>query len=117
MDAATAVALLLDRFPEVLARVDSPEDAFTAPPYFAYGLLAQEIIAKKKDHDFLIRASAFMSELAEDGDALLEEVLVVSVLERVAEDESLVVKLKGELRAKARDLMKQVEAGYFGRAT
>jgi hypothetical protein len=117
MDAETAVALLVDRFPEVLARVDAPQDAFTASPYLAYGLFAQEVVEKKEENDFLNRATTFMNELAESGDALLEEVLVVSVLERIAEDESLVHKLKGKLRAKAGSLMKKVEEEYFGRAT
>ncbi len=117
MDAETAVARLVDRFPEVLARVDSPQDAFTASPYLAYGLFAMEVVERKEEDDFLNHASTFMNELAESDDALLEEVLVVSVLERVAEDESLADKLKRKLRAKARSLMNKVEAEYFGRAT
>jgi hypothetical protein len=86
MDAETAVLRLVDRFPEVLARVDPPQDAFTASPYLAYGLFAQEVVERKEDDEFLNHASAFMNELAESEDALLEEVLVVSVLERIAED-------------------------------
>ena len=117
MDTETAVTLLVNRFPEVLARVESPQDAFTASPYLAYSLLAQEIIEKKEDDHFLNNVSSFINELAEDGDALLEEVLVVSIFERVAEDESLADKLKVKLREKAKILMKRVEKDYFGRAT
>jgi hypothetical protein len=117
MDAETAVALLVDRFPEVLARVDSPQDAFTASPYMAYGLFAQEIIEKEEDNTFLKKASGFINELAESRDSLLEEVLVVSVLERIAEDVSLTDRVKVQLRDKARSLLKRVEAEYFGRAT
>jgi hypothetical protein len=117
MDAETAIALLVDRFPEILARVESPQDAFMAPPYLAYGLFAQEIVTRKEDDTFLNRASGFVDELAESGDSLLEEVLVVSVLERIAEDASLADKLKARLREKAKNMMRQVEADYFGRTT
>jgi hypothetical protein len=117
MDAETAVARLVDRFPEVLVRGDSPQDAFTVSPYLAYGLFAQEVVERKEDDDFLDHASDFMNELAESEDALSEEVLVVPVLERIAEDESLAAKLKRKLRTKAKSLMKKVEEGYFGRST
>jgi hypothetical protein len=117
MDRETAIALLVDRFPEILTRVDSPQDAFVAPPYLAYGLFAQEIVGRKGDEAFLSKASGFIDDLAESGDPVLEEVLVVSVLERVAEDASLTDKLKAKLRERARSMMQQVEAGYFGRTT
>jgi hypothetical protein len=117
MDTATALAVLVDRFPEVLARVDSPQDAFMAPPYLGYGLFAQEIVTRREDDAFLNKASRFIDELAESGDSVLEEVLVVSVLERIAEDASLAQKVKAKLRERARNMMKQVEAEYFGRAT
>lgn len=117
MDAGTAVTLLVDRFPEVLARVDSPQDAFTASPYMAYGLFAQEIVEKNEDDAFLKKASGFINELAESRDSLLEEVLVVSVLERIAEDVYLADKMKAQLGDKARSLMTRVETEYFGRAT
>jgi hypothetical protein len=117
MNADTAIALLVDRFPEVLARVESPQDAFMAPPYLAYGLFAQEIVSKKQDEAFLNKASEFVDELAESGDPLLEEVLVLEILERVAEDASLANKLKAKIRERARNMMKQVEEEYFGRTT
>jgi hypothetical protein len=117
MDAGAAIVLLVDRFPEVLARVEAPQDAFMAPPYLAYELFAEEVVARREDDAFLNKASGFIDELAESGDSLLEEVLVVSVLEHIAQDVSVADKLKTKLRERARGMMKKVEAEYFGRPT
>jgi hypothetical protein len=115
MNSEAAIAMLVDKFPNLLDRVDSPLDAFIASPYLAYGLFAQEVIDNRSDRTFMDRVCAFIDQLAESGDKLLEEVLVLSVLERVAEDGSLARELKGKLGVKAQKLIERVESEYFGR--
>jgi hypothetical protein len=59
----------------------------------------------------------FINELADSGDDLLEEVLVVDVLEGVAQDPELLEAIKPKMNSKAANWLKRVETEFFGRGT
>ncbi len=111
-----AVELLIDRFPMLFDRVDDPNDMMEFfSPYYAYELFAMEIIENHSDASFLRDACAFINELADSGNAVLEEVLVLSVLEGLAWDLIVADKVRGRLNAKAVEIMRNVEEFYYGR--
>jgi hypothetical protein len=116
MTSKEAIGLLTERFPVIKTRVEDPDDLSVAEPYYAYGLLATEILDGAHPTKFLESACGFVNELAESQDPLLEEVLVVSVLEKVAEDRSLSDRIKPYLRENARLLLDRVEKEFYGRA-
>src|ERR1035437_9615491 len=94
MTSLNAINLLLKHFPVLLTRVDSQDDMMTAPPYFAYGLLATEVITRAADEEFVRDVCKFLDFMAGSGDPILEEVLVVSVLERIADEPGVVSSLR-----------------------
>jgi hypothetical protein len=105
----------LEAFPELRERVDSPDDGLLAIPYFVYGLLAGEISERWRDESFWARACKFMDRLAESGDDVFEELLVVGLLESVAEDPTLAEYARKSLGAKAVAFLRRVESELFGR--
>lgn len=116
MDPGDAIALLVDRFPVLVNRVDDPSDLW-AGPHFAYNLLATEALEHQSDKPFLEKVVGFINELADSGDDLLEEVLVVDVLEGVAQDPELLEAIKPKMNSKAANWLKRVETEFFGRGT
>jgi hypothetical protein len=115
MTKEAAVQFLLERFPGVRRRLEEAEDAQIAPPYFVYGLLASDMIENAADAKFLDASVQFIDDLAESEDPLLEEVLVLSILERLAESPDLVGTLKERLGEKARGFLLRVEQDLYGR--
>ena len=116
MTASDAVSLLLEKFPMMLQLVESPDDLLIAAPFHAYESFASEIERKLHDKAFLDSAASFINELAESGDPLLENVVTVSVLERLASDPSIAAEIKRYIGTRARDWMKRIERELFGRA-
>jgi hypothetical protein len=114
MDAADAVTLLLNRFPAVRERVDQPDDLFEMP-HVTYGLLATDALENSDDVVLLDRVANFVDELANSGDELLEELLVVDVLEGIAQQPNVASGLRMRISPRAASFLEMVEREYFGR--
>jgi hypothetical protein len=69
------------------------------------------------DSAFLKSALGFIDELAVSGDLLLENVLIVSLLERLAVDRGLAHEIGRQLGERARRMLNDVERDMFGRTT
>jgi hypothetical protein len=110
-----AVSCAVEAFPELRERADSPDDRLLAIPYFVYGLLADEISERWRDKAFWVRACEFMDRLAESGDDVFEEMLVVGLLENIADDPALAEHARESLGAKAVAFLSRVESEMFGR--
>jgi hypothetical protein len=112
-----AIDLLVKHFPILLSRVDSREDLEIAAPYFAYGLLATEVINRAGDEQFVREVCKFLNFMADSRDAALEELLAVSVLERVADEPAVVNSVKRCLNKGALAVLDLIETEIFGRKT
>jgi hypothetical protein len=110
-----ALSLALQTFPELEDRFEDPGDDFLSDVYYVYGLLATEIVNRWVDRQFRHRACMFIDRLANSGDSLLEELLVVGLLERLAEDAALATEAKACVSAKAAWYLSKVESEMFGR--
>jgi hypothetical protein len=99
---AEAVSLLIERFPMVLDLGESREELIDTGPFYAFERFASEALKRKSDKNFLQLVGFFVDELAESKDPLLQELLVVSVLEKLAEDPNAAVKLIPHMGEKAR---------------
>ena len=64
---------------------------------------------------FFLPTCHFIDELANSCDDLLEELLVVDVLEGIAQDPQLAMKLRSKLGPKAGKFLECVEREFFGR--
>lgn len=113
MTATDAVELLILRFPTLKARVDHPDDLFEMP-HVTYGLLATEVLENRNDEVLLRRVARFVDELANSGDSLLEELLVIDVFEGIAQAPDMTGKLKTKITPKAIVFLERVEREYFG---
>ena len=109
-----AVRLIVDRFPILKERVDQPEDIFESA-YVTYGMLATEILENTDNGVLFNNVAAFVDELANSGDDLLEELLVIDVLEGIAQDPDLSIRLSDKVGLKAAAFLKSVEREYYGR--
>ena len=114
MTPADAVTLLINRFPAVRERVDQPDDLFEMP-HVTYGLLATDVLENSNDEVLLDRVAKFIDELANSGDELLEELLVIDVLEGIAQQPNVASRLKMRITPRAASLFERVEREYFGR--
>jgi hypothetical protein len=111
MTPSQVLELLASRFPEL--PVLSPDDEVAAAePYYSYERFADEVRNRRDDRGFFMRACSFINELADSGDELLEEVLVLSVLETVAEDPALAKDMRGCLSVKANSFLQGVETEF-----
>lgn len=115
MDASEAVSLLLNRFPVVRQLVGSADDLNLAPPFYAYERFAGEIHHRVNDETFMISVGEFINELADTNDPLLENVLWVTILEKIAEDPLVSTRTKGYLGLKAKEMLEEVEREFYGR--
>jgi hypothetical protein len=112
---AEAVSLLVDRFPFMLDLGESLEELKETGPFYTYVLFGEQVKRKQNDAAFLRLVSGFIDELAASNDWLLEEVLVVSLLEKLAEDPGLAAKLDVLISEKARGWLKDVERVIYKR--
>jgi hypothetical protein len=117
MTSSEAIDLLVKHFPILLSRVDVKEDLAFAPPYFAYGLLATEVINRSEDREFVREVCKFLNFMAASGDPILEEVLAVSVLERIADESGVVINVRQCLDRGALAVLDCIETEIFGRKT
>jgi hypothetical protein len=114
MVAEQAIHLLIDRFPILNRRVEDPDDLVGAP-HFAFSLLAAETLERRTDEAFLDRVGEFIDDLANSGDSLLEEVLVIDVLEGIAQDPDLARRMGQRINSKSRSWLDRVEKEFFKR--
>jgi len=110
-----ALELAFNKFPELKDKFDGPEDEFLKDVYFVYGVLATEMVSHWNDDKFRKRTCEFLNALAESGDSLLEELLVVCLLERLAVDAAISEQAKACLGEKSGRFLTRVEREVFGR--
>jgi hypothetical protein len=110
-----ALDLALNTFPELKDRFDGPDEEFAEDVYFVYDLLSSEMVRRWSDEPFRKRSCDFLDRLAESGDPLLEELLVVCLLEKVAEDSTISEQAKACVGEKAGGFLRRVEREMFGR--
>src|SRR5262249_46287941 len=110
-----AVAFLLERFPMVRSLVESEEDLSFAGPYTAYELLADEVLKRFTDEDFMCSIGRFIDDLAESNDHTLTDVLAVSLLEGIASDPGATTVVKQHIGPKAQTVLTQIETEIYGR--
>src|SRR3989442_15834155 len=107
MTGTEAVALLMERFPALKEKVGDPNDLFEMP-HVTYGLLATELVENSADEGLLDAASRFINDLANSGDSLLEELLVIDILEGLAQDPDLARRISGRINPKAAAFLERV---------
>lgn len=112
--ASEAVSLLTQRFP-ILSQTFSTEELKFDEPFSAYERLGSLVHDRFQDEPFLRTVAAFIDELASSDDPLLENVLNVSLLEKIAEEPTVASALKAYIGPKAADLLQSIEKEVFGR--
>ncbi|MCZ2155129.1 MAG: hypothetical protein LC114_14725 [Bryobacterales bacterium] len=113
MTAFEAVSLLVGRFPALKSTVD--EDDLWTSPHIAYSLLATEVL-ERRTTSTLAAVAEFIDELADSGDSLLEELLVIDVLEGIAQDPDVARLLRAKVSEKSAGFLDVVEREFFGRS-
>src|SRR6266540_1264612 len=108
MTGQEAVTLLVERFPVIKQRVDDPKDLFETP-HVTYGLLATEALGNVQNQGLFQDLCRFIDELANSGDDLLEELLVIDVLEGIAQDPELAARVGSCVSPKALEFLTRVE--------
>ena len=107
--------LAFTTFPELRDKFDGPQDEFLDDTYYVYDLLASEMLSQWTDETFRKRSGGFLDALANSGDSLLENLLVVCLLESLAANEGISSRVKIDLGEKAREVLSRVEREMFGR--
>ena len=111
-----AVDLAFETFPELSDSFDiSPGDDLREGVTIVYDSLSAEMVRRWNEEPFRKRSCDFMDRLAESRDSLLEELLVICLLEKLAEDTTLAKQAKECLGAKAAAFLTGVEREMFGR--
>jgi hypothetical protein len=111
----SAVDLAFQTFPELEYKFDGPNDDFREYEYYVYDLLSNEMVRRWKDEPFHKRSCEFIDRLAESGDSVLEELLVICILETLAVDVEVATQSTACLGAKAAGFLRRVEREVFGR--
>lgn len=114
MEPREAIQLLVAKFP-ILAERSGESDYLTDSPHVMYNLLATEIHDNRGDLSLLNRVAEFIEDLANSNDDLLQELLVIDLLEGIAQDENLSRQLGAKLSSRSAALLSRVEKEYFGR--
>jgi len=107
-----AVALLKRRFPQESQLFGSEEDPEIPQQFYAYERLAEEIQNRTGDVFFLESVTRFINELSLSKDPLLENLLVVSLLERLAADPVVVSAMRPHLENEALNFLNAVEREF-----
>jgi hypothetical protein len=116
MTASEAVSLLVTRFPALAEMVDGLDELQElAPPFYAYELFAGDVAKRVHDNSFMNDVGGFIDELVSMKDPLIENVLWVSVLEKIAENPSAATEIKRYLGNEARTMLESVEREFYGR--
>ncbi len=109
------VGLLLDRFPDVRERV-CPEEYYFELPTVVYDSFATIVIERADDPRFIQSVAFFIDELAENKDRSLHEVLIVCVLEGIAQNEQVARMISRMISPRSRSLLHEVERSFYGRS-
>jgi len=115
MTASEAVSLLTEKFPGVMKLVESPDELMIAAPFYAYERFASHVQSRIDDQAFLRSVGEFIDELASSNDPLLENILAVTLLEKLAENPSVIAAVKPHIGIQASNLLSDVERTLFGR--
>ncbi len=83
--------------------------------HVTYTMLATELLQNPSNDELLNAVARFADELASSGDELLEELLVIDVLEGIAQDSQLAIRLSARLGERAAAFLREVERGYYKR--
>jgi|ERR1700722_1665097 len=108
------VSLLLGRFPAMRDLVCPDEDCFTEPTR-VYDSFAAEVVRRVDDREVLKSVVRFIDEIAESKDPLLSTVLVICLLEGIAEDPDVARRVSGAVGETARTLLRDVERKIYHR--
>ena len=108
------VCLLLDRFPDVRDRV-CPEEYYFELPTVVYDTFATIVLERADDPEFIQSVVLFINELAESKDRSLKEVLIVCVLEGIAQNERVARMISRMISPQSRSLLHKVERDFYGR--
>ena len=108
------VDLLLNRFPDVRDRV-CPEEYYFELPTVVYDSLATIAVERADDPGFMQSVALFIDELAESKDRLLQEVLIVSLLEGIAENEQVARVVSRMISPRSKSLLHEVERDFYHR--
>lgn len=109
-----AVRLLKKRFPSIGEILG--DDPSLTDPFYAYERFGEEVRRRVHDQDFRRRVGDFINELQQSGDPLLQEVLVISLLENIAQDSNATVKIKEYVNSAVVSLLQDVETRIYGRS-
>lgn len=108
------VSLLLSRFPAMRDLICPDEDCFEQPTC-VYDSFAHEVVKRVNDRDFFESAIRFINDIAESKDPLLSTVLIISLLEGIAEDPDVARRVSGSVSENARRLLRDVEVKVYHR--
>lgn len=114
MTPKNAVLLLVQHFPSLKQSID--EDDLLTRPHIACSLLAAEVLENNTDEVLLTATARFVDDLANSHDSLLEELLVIDILEGVAQNADVSRRLQTQLSIKPAALLMKVEREYFRRS-
>jgi hypothetical protein len=109
------VSLLLNRFPTMRDLVCPDEYCFDLATV-VYDSFARIVRERADDPEFMQSVVQFIDELAESKDPSLKEVLMVSLLEGIAENAQLARMISRRISPQSRSLLQEVESTVFGRA-
>ena len=110
-----ALELLRSNFPDLISCADTYEGA--PEPYYSYERFAEKILQRKSDPDLLNRVCLFIDDMTESRSNLIRELLVVSILEALAQDALMAKNIRGHVSPTAADLLRLVERRVYGRQT
>ena len=108
------VDLLLNRFPDVRDRV-CPEEYYFELPTVVYDSFAAIVLEGVDDARFIQSVAFFIDELAENKDRSVQEVLIVCVLEGIAQNEQVARMISRMISPRSRSLLHQVERDFYHR--
>ncbi len=108
------VDLLLNRFPDVRDRV-CPEEYYFELPTVVYDAFATIVLERADDPEFIQSVVLFIDELAESKDRSLKEVLIVCVLEGIAQNEQVARMISRMISPRSRSLLHEVERDFYHR--
>lgn len=115
MGPSEALRLLRERFPSLAPTFGNPDDPEPGEPYNSYELFADEVLRRRSDNTFLSTVYEFVSEMAASGDYTLEDLLIVTVLESLAQDREFASTLYPNINKKAQEALRAVERQTYGR--
>ncbi len=110
-----ALKFAFTTFPELTEKFDGPDDEFLDHVYYVYELLATEMVNQWNNQTFRQRSCRFLNSLAESGDSVQEDLLVVCLLETLAVDAAVSETAKACLSEKAIGFLQIIEREMFGR--